>query len=64
MHGVWLSIGCLPPCESRAKLYDENQRALGTVHLRQSVHNPNIALNMQSYVPGGCKSMAKDLHDR
>lgn len=48
----------------RAKLYDENQRPLGTVHVRQSVHNPNIALNMQSYVPGGCKSMAKDLHER
>ncbi|CAD6225499.1 unnamed protein product [Miscanthus lutarioriparius] len=49
----------------RAKLYDENQqRAIGMVHLRQSVHNPNIALNMQSYVPGGCKSMAKDLHQR
>ncbi|RLN13488.1 phosphoglucosamine mutase [Panicum miliaceum] len=48
----------------RAKLYDENQRPLGMVHVRQSVHNPNIALNMQSYLPGGCKSMAKDLHER
>jgi hypothetical protein len=51
-------------CESRAKLYDENQRAVGMVHIRQSVHNPNIALNMQSYAPGGCKSMAKDLLER
>ncbi|PAN24124.1 hypothetical protein PAHAL_4G191600 [Panicum hallii] len=48
----------------RAKLYDENKRPLGMVHVRQSVHNPNIALNMQSYLPGGCKSMAKDLHER
>lgn len=48
----------------RAKLYDENQRAVGMVHIRQSVHNPNIALNMQSYAPGGCKSMAKDLLER
>ncbi|KAJ1291717.1 hypothetical protein BS78_02G337300 [Paspalum vaginatum] len=48
----------------RAKLYDENKRSVGMVHIRQSVHNPNIALNMQSYVPGGCKSMARDLHER
>ncbi|CAN6164007.1 unnamed protein product [Urochloa humidicola] len=48
----------------RAKLYDENKRPVGMVHVRQSVHNPNIALNMQSYVPGGCKSMAGDLHKR
>ncbi|ONM54012.1 phosphoglucosamine mutase family protein [Zea mays] len=40
------------------------QRAVGMVHIRQSVHNPNIALNMQSYAPGGCKSMAKDLLER
>ena len=65
---ITMTIGCFTYyifCESRAKLYDENQqRAIGMVHLRQSVHNPNIALNMQSYVPGGCKSMAKDLHER
>ncbi|XP_062228713.1 uncharacterized protein LOC133926704 isoform X2 [Phragmites australis] len=48
----------------RAKLYDENNRPLGLVHIRQSVHNPNIALNMQSYVPSGCKSMARDILDR
>nr|CAB3467605.1 unnamed protein product [Digitaria exilis] len=48
----------------RAKLYDENKRQVGMVHIRQSVHNPNIALNMQSYVPGGCKSMARDLYKR
>ncbi|CAN6178116.1 unnamed protein product [Urochloa humidicola] len=48
----------------RAKLYDEYKRPVGMVHVRQSVHNPNIALNMQSYVPGGCKSMAGDLHKR
>ncbi|TVU10641.1 hypothetical protein EJB05_44185, partial [Eragrostis curvula] len=48
----------------RAKLYDGDKRPLGMVHIRQSVHNPNIALNMQSYVSGGCKSMARDLLDR
>lgn len=48
----------------RAKFYDEFQRELGWVHIRQSVHNPNIALNMQSSIPGGCKSMARDLFDR
>ena len=64
-HDGYRMLYLLLLCESRAKLYDENQqRAIGMVHLRQSVHNPNIALNMQSYVPGGCKSMAKDLHER
>ncbi|KAL6604895.1 hypothetical protein ACP70R_042839 [Stipagrostis hirtigluma subsp. patula] len=48
----------------RAKFYDENKRPQGWVHIRQSVHIPNIALNMQSYVPGGCRSMARDLLDR
>ncbi|RCV21637.1 hypothetical protein SETIT_4G153900v2 [Setaria italica] len=48
----------------RAKLYDENKKPVGMVHVRQSVHNPNIALNMQSYVPDGCKFMARDLHKR
>ncbi|CAL5047799.1 unnamed protein product [Urochloa decumbens] len=48
----------------RAKLYNENKGPVGMVHVRQSVHNPNIALNMQSYVPGGCKYMAMDLHKR
>ncbi|KAF8772554.1 hypothetical protein HU200_005511 [Digitaria exilis] len=48
----------------RAKLFHENKRPVGMVHIRQSVHNPNIALNMQSYVPGGCKSMARDLYKR
>ncbi|XP_047081475.1 phosphomannomutase/phosphoglucomutase-like [Lolium rigidum] len=47
----------------RAKFYDESQRRLGWVHIRQSVHNPNIALNMQSCVPGGCKSMARSIFD-
>uniref|UniRef100_R7WDW8 Alpha-D-phosphohexomutase alpha/beta/alpha domain-containing protein n=1 Tax=Aegilops tauschii TaxID=37682 RepID=R7WDW8_AEGTA len=48
----------------RAKFYDESQRPLGWVHIRQSVHNPNIALNLQSCVPGGCRSMAVDLFER
>jgi hypothetical protein len=57
-------IFTLATFESRAKFYDENEKPVGTVHVRQSVHNPNIALNMQSYVPGGCKFMARDLHER
>ena len=48
----------------RAKFFDEYKGELGWVHIRQSVHNPNIAINMQSSIPGGCKSMAKDLLDR
>lgn len=48
----------------RAKFYDESLGQVGWVHIRQSVHNPNIALNMQSCIPGGCKSMATDLFHR
>ncbi|KAG8075749.1 hypothetical protein GUJ93_ZPchr0006g42465 [Zizania palustris] len=49
----------------RAKFVDEFKgNKLGWVHIRQSVHNPNIALNMQSSIPGGCKSMARDLLHR
>uniref|UniRef100_J3MDM8 phosphoglucomutase (alpha-D-glucose-1,6-bisphosphate-dependent) n=1 Tax=Oryza brachyantha TaxID=4533 RepID=J3MDM8_ORYBR len=48
----------------RAKFFDDYNRQLGWVHIRQSVHNPNIAINMQSSVPGGCKSMAKNLLER
>uniref|UniRef100_A0A0D9WQB2 phosphoglucomutase (alpha-D-glucose-1,6-bisphosphate-dependent) n=1 Tax=Leersia perrieri TaxID=77586 RepID=A0A0D9WQB2_9ORYZ len=48
----------------RATFFDEFKGQLGWVHIRQSVHNPNIAINIQSSIPGGCKSMAKDLLDR
>ncbi|KAJ6429882.1 hypothetical protein OIU84_021317 [Salix udensis] len=36
----------------------------GWIHLRQSIHNPNIAVNMQSMAPGGCLSMTKTLRDK
>ncbi|KAF0916898.1 hypothetical protein E2562_015075, partial [Oryza meyeriana var. granulata] len=47
----------------RANFFDESKRQLGWVHIRQSVHNPNVAINMQSSIRGGCKFMAKDLLD-
>lgn len=49
---------------NRAKVYDEEHGEHGWIHIRQSVHNPNIALNMQSSMPGGCRSMAKILRDK
>lgn len=48
----------------RARVYNEEQGEHGWVHLRQSIHNPNIAVNLQSSIPGGCKSMAKVLRDK
>lgn len=48
----------------RAKVVDEKSGASGWVHMRQSVHNPNVAINMQSSVVGGCRSMAEALLQR
>lgn len=48
--------------ENRAKVRDESGEH-GWVHMRQSIHNPNIAVNMQSTVNGGCWSMAKEFRD-
>ncbi|KAF2305534.1 hypothetical protein GH714_006288 [Hevea brasiliensis] len=71
----WVSDGCLvdtndTPAAVDAYMYRTGLRYLikkreyGWVHLRQSIHNPNIAVNMQSMVPGGCHSMTKVLRDR
>ncbi|CAL5338933.1 unnamed protein product [Camellia sinensis] len=48
----------------RAKVSDEEHGQYGWVHIRQSIHNPNVAVNMQSTIPGGCKSMTTTLRDR
>uniref|UniRef100_A0A0E0E1Y9 Uncharacterized protein n=1 Tax=Oryza meridionalis TaxID=40149 RepID=A0A0E0E1Y9_9ORYZ len=61
---LWPPSSKFPSVAHRAKFFDEYKGELGWVHIRQSVHNPNIAINMQSSIPGGCKSMAKDLLDR
>ncbi|CAN4101757.1 unnamed protein product [Withania somnifera] len=70
----WVSDGCLVDTNDnpaaidaymyRAKISDERNGEHGWVHLRQSIHNPNIAVNLQSTVPGGCQYMAKVLRDR
>lgn len=49
---------------NRAKVCDEEGVQHGWIHIRQSVHNPNIALIMQSSVPCGGQSMAKILRDK
>ncbi|KAJ3692350.1 hypothetical protein LUZ60_012700 [Juncus effusus] len=69
----WVSEGCLVDTNEdpadidaymyRAKVSDEKNVQHGWIHIRQSVHNPNIALNMQSSIQGGCKSMTRDLLD-
>lgn len=48
----------------RAKVTDEEHGQYGWIHLRQSIHNPNIAVNVQSMVPGGCRSITKSLRDK
>ncbi|XP_010916818.1 uncharacterized protein [Elaeis guineensis] len=70
----WVSEGCLVDSNDtpaaidahmyRAQVSDEVHGQHGWMHLRQSVHNPNIALNMQSSVIGGCQAMAKVFRDR
>lgn len=70
----WVSDGCLVDTNDspaaidahmyRAKVSNQEQGEHGWVHVRQSIHNPNIAVNLQSSIPGGCKSMAKVLRDK
>ncbi|KAJ0962645.1 hypothetical protein J5N97_027767 [Dioscorea zingiberensis] len=70
----WVSEGCLVDTNDtpaavdahmyRARVWDEKHGEYGWVHLRQSVHNPNIALNMQSSLHGGCRGMARVLVDK
>ncbi|XXG50996.1 hypothetical protein AAC387_Pa02g4869 [Persea americana] len=70
----WVSEGCLVDSNDtpaaidahmfRAKVCDEEGVQHGWIHIRQSVHNPNIALIMQSSVPCGGQSMAKILRDK
>ncbi|CAN0921312.1 algC [Linum grandiflorum] len=71
----WVSDGCLVDTDDttpapvdaymyRAKVRDSADAEIGWVHLRQSIHNPNIAVNLQSTVPGGCQLMSKALRDK
>ncbi|CAI0421422.1 unnamed protein product [Linum tenue] len=71
----WVTDGCLVDTDDttpaaidaymyRAKVSDSIQGEIGWVHLRQSIHNPNIAVNLQSMVPGGCQSMIKALRNQ
>ncbi|XP_020223055.1 uncharacterized protein LOC109805410 [Cajanus cajan] len=69
----WVSEGCLvdtndtpAPVDARmyrAKVSNEEHGQHGWVHMRQSIHNPNIAVNLQSSVQGGCLSMARAFRD-
>ncbi|KAM0933113.1 putative phosphotransferase (phosphomutase) [Dioscorea sansibarensis] len=70
----WVGEGCLVDTNDtpaavdahmyRARVIDEKNGEYGWVHLRQSVHNPNVALNLQSSINGGCQAMAKTLLDK
>ncbi|KAF5442742.1 hypothetical protein F2P56_035367 [Juglans regia] len=70
----WVSEGCLVDSNDtpaaidahmyRVKVCDEEHGEHGWFHLRQSIHNPNIAVNMQSQVPGGCQSMTRVFRDK
>ncbi|PIA42053.1 hypothetical protein AQUCO_02100119v1 [Aquilegia coerulea] len=70
----WVSEGCLVDSNDapsvidarmyRAKVSDEKHGQHGWIHIRQSIHNPNIAVNMQSAVPGGCQFMTRVLLEK
>ncbi|CAL8995161.1 unnamed protein product [Prunus brigantina] len=71
----WVSEGCLVDSNDtsaaavdahmyRAKVSDEEHGQHGWVHIRQSIHNPNIAVNMQSSVPGCCQTMTRVFLDK
>ncbi|KAI3811983.1 hypothetical protein L1987_16683 [Smallanthus sonchifolius] len=70
----WVSDGCLvdsndtpAPVDAqmyRAKVSSDENGQYGWIHIRQSIHNPNIAVNMQSTVLGGCLSMARVFLDK
>ncbi|KAL5055716.1 hypothetical protein RYX36_036398 [Vicia faba] len=69
----WVSEGCLVDTNDtpahidaqmyRARVSNDEHGQHGWIHMRQSIHNPNIAVNMQSSVQGGCLSMARALRD-
>ncbi|WJX50596.1 hypothetical protein P8452_36873 [Trifolium repens] len=69
----WVSEGCLVDTNDtpthidaqmyRAKVSKNEHGQHGWVHVRQSIHNPNIAVNLQSSIQGGCLSMARDFRD-
>lgn len=70
----WVSEGCLVDSTDaptaidaqmyRAKVSDKEHGQHGWIHIRQSIHNPNIAINMQSTLPGGCQAMASVLLEK
>ncbi|GLT78421.1 hypothetical protein SLA2020_499580 [Shorea laevis] len=70
----WVSDGCLVDSHDnpaaidahmyRAKVSDKEHGEHGWVHVRQSIHNPDIAVNMQSSVTGGCRYMAREFRDK
>ncbi|CAL0313589.1 unnamed protein product [Lupinus luteus] len=69
----WVSEGCLVDTNDtpasidahmyRVKVSDDEHGEHGWFHIRQSIHNPNIALNLQSSIQGGCWSMARAFRD-
>ncbi|OIV89331.1 hypothetical protein TanjilG_23294 [Lupinus angustifolius] len=69
----WVSEGCLVDTNDtpaaidahmyRVKVFDDEHGEHGWFHIRQSLHNPNIALNLQSSIQGGCWSMARAFRD-
>ncbi|GKV38619.1 hypothetical protein SLEP1_g46508 [Rubroshorea leprosula] len=70
----WVSDGCLVDSNDnpaaidahmyRAKVSDKENGEHGWVHVRQSIHNPDIAVNMQSSVAGGCRYMAREFRNK
>ncbi|KAJ7556325.1 hypothetical protein O6H91_05G078400 [Diphasiastrum complanatum] len=48
----------------RAQVLDDSENVLGWVHLRQSIHNPELVVNIQSNKTGGCHTIVNILLNR
>ncbi|CAF2139326.1 unnamed protein product [Brassica rapa] len=65
----WVIEGCIVDSNDHQSAIDAHMYRVGnsmggcTVHIRQSIHIPNIALSMQSMLSGGCLFMTRLFRD-
>ncbi|WZZ33188.1 hypothetical protein YC2023_016589 [Brassica napus] len=65
----WVIEGCIMDSNDHQSAIDAHMYRVGnsmggcTVHIRQSIHIPNIALSMQSMLSGGCLFMTRLFRD-
>ncbi|CAN7040541.1 unnamed protein product [Brassica rapa subsp. trilocularis] len=65
----WVIEGCIVDSNDHQSAIDAHMYRVGnsmggcTVHIRQSIHIPNIVLSMQSMLSGGCLFMTRLFRD-